>query len=320
MFSFMKNFFGKDPKDRSNEELKKEIQEESKIEATELKESEVEIEEAESAPQNTNSGNLIHTELSLHPMWEQELDAEKIYTLRFLQAELPDMVRGLVSVTGFSMVPNPNGLVVAMFFRNSTDRTVRIKNIRLAIYLDDEPFARMRVDLSDIGPIPAHTSRPWEILFPEESYLHDNFSFSRWKVVMKAGNSTHVWPSTLELDPEMEKRMTDRQKEKLEKLAFSLPVIPIHTVEITGFDIGKTKEGHVVAAMLFRNGMTSEYRPDKLKVKISDADGDVVAQGTMDTSKIRVKAGHSRPWLVVFPPNVVKKPDANLRRWVLEVE
>jgi len=320
MFSFMKNFFGKDQKDRSIEELKKEIQEESTINAAELKDSEVEIEAAESVPQSASSGNLIHTELSLHPMWEKELDTEKKYTLRFLQAELPDMVRGLVSVTGFSMVPQPNGLVVAMFFRNSTERTVRIKNIRLAIYLDDEPFARMRVDLSDIGPIPAHTSRPWEVLFPEETYLHENFTFSRWKVVMKAGNSTHVWPSTLELDPEMEKRMTERQKDRLERLAFSLPMIPVNTVEITGFDIGKTKEGHVVAAMLFRNGLTSEYRPDKIKVKISDAEGDVVAQGVMDTSKICVQPGNSRPWLVIFPPNVVKKPDANLRRWVLDVE
>jgi len=320
MFSFMKNFFGKDQKDRSIEDLKKEIQEESTINAAELKDSEVEIEEAGSATQAANSANLIHTELSLHPMWEQELDTEKKYTLRFLQAELPDMVRGLVSVTGFSMVPQPNGLVVAMFFRNSTERTVRIKNIRLAIYLDDEPFARMKVDLSDIGPIPPHTSRPWEVLFPEETYLHENFTFSRWKVVMKAGSSTHVWPSTLELDPEMEKRMTERQKDRLERLAFSLPMIPVNTVEITGFDIGKTKEGHVVAAMLFRNGMTSEYRPDKIKVKISDAEGDVVAQGVMDTSKICVQPGNSRPWLVIFPPNVVKKPDANLRRWVLDVE
>lgn len=320
MFSFMKNLFGKDQNSRSMEELKKEIQEESAIDAAELKSSEVDLEGDEVALQATASSSRVHTELSLHPMWEQELDAEKKYTLRFLQAELPDLARGMISVTGFSMVPQPNGLAVAMFFRNATDRTVRIKNIRLAIYLDDNPFARIRVDLSELGPIPPHSSRPWELLFPEESYLHDNFAFSRWRVMMKAGSSTHIWPRTLELDPEMEKRMTDRQKDRLEKLTHTLPPIPVNTVEVTGFDIGKTKEGHLVAAMLFRNGMSTEYRPDKLRIKISDADGDVVAGGVLDASTIRVQPGNSRPWLIVFPPEVVKKPDANLRRWVLDVE
>jgi len=320
MFSFMKNMFGKDQNNRSIEDLKKDIQEESKVDAAELKETEVEVESTESEPQQTKSGGLVHTELSLHPMWEQELDAERKYTLRFLQAELPDMVRGMVSVTGFSMMPEAMGTTVALFFRNSTARTVRIKNIRLAIYLDDEPFARILVDLSEMGPIPAHTSRPWEVFFPMDSYLHDNFTFSRWKVVMKAGNSTHVWPRTLELDPEMEKRMTDRQKDRLEKLAFSLPPIPVNTVEVTGFDIGKTKEGHLVAAMLFRNGTKGVYNPDKLRVKISDMDGELVAKGVLDASTIHVQPGNSRPWLVVFPPDIVKKPDANLRKWVLEVE
>lgn len=320
MFSFLKNWFGKEQgENRSMEELKKEIQEESTIDVAELSTAEAEVEENVSRSKQASSGR-IRTELSLHPSWEQQLDAEKKYTLRFLQAELPEMPRGLISVTGFSMVPQPNGLVVALFFRNSLDRPVRIKNIRLAVYLDDKPFARMRVDLSEMGAIPPHSSRPWEILFPEETFLHDNFTFSRWKVVMKAGKSTHTWPGHLELDPEMEKRMTERQKDRLEALTHSLPPIPVNTVEVTGFDIGKTKDGQLVAAMLFRNGLKTVYHPDKLSITISDMDGDVVARGVLDASKVRVKPGHSRPWLVVFPPSAVKKPDANLKRWVLEVK
>ncbi|MGN7469313.1 SLAP domain-containing protein [Brevibacillus sp. SAFN-007a] len=319
MFSFVKNLFGKQQGEKALEDLKKEIQEESAIDIAELKDSEVEVENKPVASASDKTGR-VRTELSLHPVWEQELDAEKKYTLRFLQAELPEMARGLISVTGFSMVPQPNGMTVTMFFRNATDKPVRFKNIGLAIYLDDKPFARMRVDLSDMGAIPPHTSRPWEVLFPEESYLHDNFMFSRWKVVMKAGKKSHIWPSTLELDPDMEKRMTQRQKDRLESLTYSLPPIPVNSVQITGFDIGKTKEGQLVAALLFRNGLSTDYRPDKLKITISDTDGDVVAKGVVDASTIRVKPGNSRPWLIVFPPEFVKKPDANLRRWVLDVE
>lgn len=314
MFSFLKNWFGKD-----EEELKKQLQEEVTLDVHELSDAEADIEKEGRAGEGTASAR-VHTELSLHPIWEQELDAQKKYTLRFLQAELPDMPKGMVSVTGFSMIPQPNGLTVTMFFRNSLDKPVRFKHVRLAIYLDDKPFARMRVDLSEMGAIPARSSRPWEILFPEESFLHDNFTFKRWKVVMKAGKSTHVWPKFLEIDADMEKRMTERQKDRLEALAHSLPPIPVDTVEVTGFDIALANDGRLVAGLLFRNGAKEMYSPDKLHITISDQDGDVVARGSVDATSIQVKPGSIRPWVVVFPPQAVKKPNANLRRWVLEVK
>lgn len=319
MFSFFKNWLGKEPgKERPVEELKNDIQEESAVDVEELNNREAEFEvAAEEAAKNVPE--RIRTELSLHPSWEEQLDSEKKYTLRFLQAELPEMRRGMISVVGFSMVPQENGLTVALFFRNATHRPVRIKNIRLAVFLDDKPFARTRVNLEELGAIPPFTSRPWEVFFPKESYLHDNFTFTRWKVVMKAGKSTHVWPSTLELDPEMEKRLTERQKDRLETLAHKLPPIPVNTVHVTGFDIGRTKSGQLVAALLFRNGLDRVYNPKKLHIEISDMEGDVVAKGSVDGSKVVVQPGHSRPWLVVFPPEAVIKPDAKLRRWLLKV-
>ncbi|MDH4619232.1 SLAP domain-containing protein [Brevibacillus sp. AY1] len=319
MFSFFKNWLSKDHGDsRSIEDLKKDIQEESAVDVEELRNTEAEFEAADEKPASSPS-NMIRTDLSLHPNWEKQLDSEKKYTLRFLQAELPEMRRGMISVTGFSMVPQKNGMTVALFFRNATDRPVRIKNIRLAIYLDDKPFARMPVNLEEMGAIPPHTSRPWEVLFPEETYLHENYSFTRWKVVMKAGNSTHVWPTTLELDPEMERRMTTRQKDRLEAMVHTLPPIPVNSIEITGFDIGWTKEDQLVVALLFRNGLEMVYDPDELQIAITDEDHDLVAQGTLNASKIKVKPGNSRPWLIVFPPSAVKKRDANLHRWHVHV-
>lgn len=320
MLSFFKNWLGKEAgKDIRLEDLKKDIQEESTIEVEELNVKEAEFEaEAAEEPKKATSGR-IRTELSLHPAWEQQLDAEKKYALRFLESELPEMIPGMISVTGFSMIPSEAGLTVALFFRNSTNRPARIKNIRLAVFLDEQPFARMRVNLEEMGAIPPHTSRPWEVFFPKESYLHDNFTFKSWKVVMKAGKSTHVWPNTLELDPDMEKQLTERQKDRLETLAYKLPPIPVNTVHVTGFDIGKTKSGQLVAAILIRNGLNEVYKPKKLHIEITDMEGDVVAKGNVDGSKVMVQPGYSRPWLVVFPPEAVLKPDANLHRWLLKV-
>jgi SLAP domain-containing protein len=320
MFSFFKNWLNKEQgKTRSVEELKKDIQEDAAVDFAELSEQEAEVEAGEDVPAAEARNQKVRTDLSLHPAWEQQLDNEKKYTLRFLQAQLPDVPAGSISVTGFSLIPNPEGLTVAMFVRNGLDRPVRFKDITLAIYLDDKPFARQRVDLSGMGSIPPRSSRPWEVFFPEGTYLHENFSFTRWKVMMKAQANPYVWPNHLDLDPQMEARMTERQKDRLELLIHSLPPIEAESVEATGFDIGWTKKGELVVAVLFRNGLPVDYRPDQLKITVSDTEGDVVATGVIDGSSIRVRPGTSRPWLFVFPANAVKKPNASLKRWVLEV-
>jgi SLAP domain-containing protein len=307
MFSFVKNWLGK-----NREEIKQDVSEGSAVEAEQLQE-----EAGQPAKPAGKERKKVKTELSLHPLWEQHLDSEKKYTLRFLQAELPEMIDGTVGVTGFSLIPGDNGMTVAMFFRNGSAYPARFKQVSLAIYLDNEVFARHRFDLSELGAIPPYTSRPWEVVFPAESYLHDNFMFKQWKVVMHMGK--RVWPKHLELDPEMEARMTDKQKDRLEHIVEVLPPMRPNEVEVTGFDIGKTKDGSLVVGLLFRNAREVDYQPEKLKIKIYDVHHDVVASGTVDTGKVRVRPGTSRPWLVVFPAGKVKKPDADLRKWFLDV-
>lgn len=319
MFSFIKDWMNKDRGNtRSIDELKRDIQEESAVEVDKLNASEMEV-SAESATKKSAPVKKVHTELSLHPAWEQQLESEKKYTLRFLQAELPEMIKNTIGVTGFSLIPQESGVTVALFFRNGSDRSARLKNLGLTIYLDDKPFARHRFDLTEVGAIPSYTSRPWEVFFPADSFLHDNFSFTRWKVVMNIGKATHVWPKHLDLDPEMEARMTDRQKGKLEYITSTLPAMKVNSVEITGFDIGKTEDGRLVAGLLFRNALDNVYEPQKLRVRITETDGDLIVSGTIDAGKVRVRSGTSRPWLIVFPSSMVKNPDANLRKCVLEV-
>ncbi|MFY0543137.1 SLAP domain-containing protein [Brevibacillus sp. H7] len=313
MFSFIKNWMNKE---NSMEEIKKDLQEGSTVDADEWNDSGAEV-----TPVHQRAVRpLVQTELSLHPVWEQQLDAEKKYTLRFLQAELPEMVEGTLGVTGFSLMPQEGGVNVAMFFRNASSHTARFKNVTLTILLDDKPFARQRFDLSDLGAIPPHSSRPWEVFFPAESFLHDNFAFTRWKVTLNFGKREHVWPKHLDLDPEMEARMTDRQKERLEVIVRTLPSMKPDSVEITGFDIGVTEDGKLVAGLLFRNALRERYSPQKLRIKITDAVGDLVASGSIDASKVQVRPGTARPWLVVFPASSVKKPNADLSRWYLEVK
>lgn len=311
MFSFFKNWFQKDVEElRSLDEIKRGLAED----AGEL------FSEQERVNSIRNAVvKKVGTELSLHPGWEERLDGEKKYTLRFLEADLPQMNEGTVGVAGFSLIPEEEGITVALFFRNATEHPARFQNVTLSVSLDDRPFAKQQFDLSMLGAVPPHTSRPWEVFFPKSSFLDDNFTFSRWKVSMDLGKRTHVWPKHLDLDPEMEARMTERQKEKLEYIVDALPSLNPNQVEAVGFDAGTSKDGSLVISVLFRNATEHEYAPEKLKLRVTDAVGDVVASGTLDTSKLRVKARTSRPWIVLFPSNVVKKPGADLSEWKLHL-
>jgi len=323
MFNFLKNWFSKDDEQlRTVEDLKNDLSEESTIaaKADEHKEqSESSAAANDAAAARTKA--KVRTELSLHPVWEQSLDSEKKYTLRFLQEELQEMPDGTVGVTGFSMIPQEGGITVALFFRNGTPSPIGFESITLSLVLDDKLFARQAFDLSAIGSIPAYSSRPWEVFFPETSFVAENISFSRWKVLLYMGKRLYSWPKTLDLDPEMEKRMSDRQKAKLEYLAENLPLIPKEQVQITAFDISKMKDGGLFVGLLFRNGKALPYAPDTLNIRVTDAHGDTVASGLIETKgKVEVKPSTSRPWLIVFPPNAVKKADADLSDWQLHVK
>lgn len=312
MFTFLKNWFQKDEKKlRALEDLKNDISED-----TVMTMPGEEGEAGADAGAKKVPAEPITTELSLHPSWEEQLDQEKKYTLRFLQAELPPMAPGTIGVSGFSLIPGDEGVTVALFFRNAMSRPARFQQLTLSIHLDDHLFAKQRFDLSPLGAIPPGCSRPWEVFFPKESYAnYDNFTFTRWKVLMDFGKQVRIWPTHLDLDPEMEKRLSERQKQRLEYIVNALPAMRPDQVEIAGFDIGKNKDGHLLVGVLVRNATDEIYAPSSLKVQITDKSGDVVAGGTVDTTTLRVLPKTSRPWLLMFPANQLRKPDADLSQW-----
>lgn len=309
MFSFLKNWLQKNQNSlRPIDEIKKDLAEDAK---------ESETEKELPNPIRDAAVKKVDTELSLHPGWEERLDSEKKYTLRFLQADLPKIPVGIIGVSGFSLIPEEEGITVALFFRNTTEHPARFESLTLTLHLDDRVFARHQCDLSGMGAVPPGTSRPWEVFFPKESFLDENFVFSRWKVKIDLGDRTHVWPTHLDLDSQMEARMTDRQKNKLQYLVNVLPSLEPNEVEMVGFDMGMAEDGSLAIWVLFRNATEHEYAPEKLKVSITDAVGDVVVKGTLDTSKLRVQPHTSRPWVVVFPASIIRKKNADLREWNL---
>lgn len=308
MFSFLKNWLSKDGKEmRSMEEIKQDIQEESTMSV-----------EADGNEDKSQETDLVSTQLSLHPEWEHALDQEKKYTLRFMQESLPDMKDGTIGVTGFSLMPREDGCVVAMFFRNGTNQPYRFKEMELAILFDDKEFASEEFDLNEVGEIPPYSSRPWELFFPKETFKRENMLFNRWKLTMKL-IEPRVFPNELDLDPKMEARMSEEQKKRLRDMIMGLPGLRANEVKATGYDIAMADDGRLIIAILFRNARKEAYKPKRLHLRIIDRAKDVVAEGTIQTTGMEVRPGTSRPWIVVFPADVVKKKRPDLSLYELQI-
>ncbi|TPG69967.1 SLAP domain-containing protein [Brevibacillus laterosporus] len=308
MFNFLKNWFTNDSEMRTPEDLKKDLSQTTHNR----------IEEA--TEKMLKSSDL---DVSFNPVWNEMLDQEKKYTLRFLNDSLPDIPEGTIGLTGFSLIPREGSVTVALFIRNASSIPVEMGKLDLAIAIEGRLFAKGEFDLSPVGTIPPMSSRPWEITFPEELVTNrKSMDVRQWKLIIGLPHREFVWPKNLEIDPAMEKRLTTTQKDRLENMIHFLPFLAPGTVSFTGFDIGLKEDGHLIVAMLIRSALENTFEPKALRVIVRNGTTEqVIAQGVVDGSKISLKSGSSKPWILAFPPNVVTMNDkVNKSNWELDVE
>ncbi|WP_232697857.1 SLAP domain-containing protein [Brevibacillus daliensis] len=309
MFSFLKSWLNKDSDEmRNTEELKKDLSQTS-----------VNRIEEKTAEQRKE----VDLELSLHPMWDMNLDQSKKYALGFINEGLPKIPEGTFAVTGFSLIPREKGVTVSMFLRNASSKPINLKDVDLILKIEDQIFAEGNIDLSHAGEIPPYSSRPWEATFADEFIVYDrSLDFSNWSLAIRMGQPEYIWPKTLEIDPQMEAKMTDSMKKKLHFLVENLPPLQEGTISFTGYDVGLAKNGQLVAAMLIRNATRNTYNGKKWDIVISNTETNkIVAQGRVDASRVKVQAGHSRPWILVFPADKVKNTeDLTKKNWAIQVK
>ncbi|MFB0830107.1 SLAP domain-containing protein [Brevibacillus laterosporus] len=308
MFNFLKNWFTNDNEMRSHEDLKKDLSQTTHNR----------IEEA--TEKMLKSSDL---EVSFNPAWNEMLDQEKKYTLRFLNDSLPDIPEGTLGLTGFSLIPREGAVTVALFIRNASSIPVEMGKLDLAIAVEGHLFAKGEFDLSPVGIIPPMSSRPWEITFPEELVTNErSMDVRQWKLIIGLPQREFVWPKNLEIDPAMEKRLTVTQKDRLENMMYNLPFLAPGTVSFTGFDIGLKEDGRLIVAMLIRSALEDTFQPKALRVVVRERNKEkVIAEGIVDGSKISLKSGSSKPWILAFPPKVVNMNQTlNKSNWELDVE
>jgi accessory Sec system S-layer assembly protein len=257
----------------------------------------------------------VETELSLHPTWK--LSKEKEYVLRFLQQDLQPLKPNQLSLAGVELETKKQNLVVTAFVRNSLAKAIRLEKAELLLLSSDKKIiARQEFNLSELGEIPAKSSRPWRFIFDAQSRLLPDVPTEDWSL---AFNLSSTQPHRLDLDSKWEEMLPETEKQKLQKLVKELPKPHNKEINIMGLSAKFLDNGNLTVTVLFRNGNYKGINIQQLPLEILDESGNIVAKGGFHLESFEVKANTSKPWTFIFPKELVQLPDADLSKWKARV-
>lgn len=256
----------------------------------------------------------VHTQIYYHPSWR--IDNEQKYVLNFLNNDLAPLKPNQLSLSGIELFQMPKVLVVSAFVRNSLPKAITLGELPL-ILLDENKdiIAKHVFDGSELGEIPAESSMPWHFAFPIETVQKKEFSHENWTLAFDLSYSKH----RLDLDENWEKNLPEEEKEKLRKLVEKLPKLKENELNMTGLQAKVAENGDLHVIVFIRNGSKKDIKLEKLPLRVTDAAGDVVAEGSFAIENLMVKANTTKPWTFIFPASLVKKENMDLSRWTVSI-
>ncbi|MCG7315692.1 MULTISPECIES: accessory Sec system S-layer assembly protein [Brevibacillus] len=321
MFSFLKNILSGNEKDTANLPKSKE-QSVLPVTNTDKPASDKNNGKAKkTTKQQKTTGVAKHvTELSLHPLWERELDDMQKYSMSFMANQLEPLEEGNIAISGFNMVPHEDGIEIAAFVRNASDKPVLLGKMTLLIMFEgDQLFTRQEFDLSELGEIPAFHARPWNFVFTREHFITTNVLLQNWSLSFELAQKKMVLPKNLELEESWVKSLTDDQKKYFIELAKRLPELKEGEVNVQSVQAKQNDEGMIRAILLIRNGSTQNLSFEQLPLSLYDATGDKVAEGVFQLKDFVVNAQTSKPWMFIFPKESILKENVDLSQWKVQL-
>ncbi|MGG3870911.1 accessory Sec system S-layer assembly protein [Brevibacillus laterosporus] len=320
MFSFLKNILSGDEKDTSTLPKSKE-QSVLPVTNTDKQASDKKNDKAKkTTKQKSTDVTTRVTALSLHPLWENELDNMQKYSMSFMANQLEPLEEGNIAISGFNMVPHEDGVEIAAFVRNASDQPVALGKMTLLILFEgDKLFTRQEFDLSELGEIPAFHARPWNFVFTREHFITTNVLLQNWKLAFELAQNKMVLPKNLELEESWVKSLTNDQKKYFIELAKSLPELKEGEVNVQSVQAKQNDEGVIRAILLIRNGSTQNLSFEQLPLALYDATGDKVAEGVFQLKDFVVNAQTSKPWMFIFPKESILKENVDLSQWKVQL-
>lgn len=251
----------------------------------------------------------IHTELSLHPLWN--ISTEQMYVLRFLNNDLPPLKPNQISLSGIDLKETDEGIEVTAFIRNSLSKGIKFDDVDLLL-LDEnkQVIAKQTFQLDKMGEIPGKSSRPWEFLFPNSSKQVETISKQNWTIAFEL-ESQHA----LDLDESWKKSLAAESKQQLENIVNSIEPPKHGEVNFMGIQIKFAESGDLHATVLIRNGHDKNISIEQLPLQVEDAAGDIVAKGSFKLDSFEVRSNTSKPWTFIFPKSIILKNSPDFSRW-----
>lgn len=322
MFSFLKNILSGDEKDTAT--LPKST--EQSVLPVKKSDKQASVKKSGKSGKTTKQQQKANglatrvTELSLHPLWERELDNMQKYSMSFMANQLEPLEEGNIAISGFNMVPHEDGIEIAAFVRNASDKPVVLEKMTLLIMFEgDKLFTRQEFDLGELGEIPAFHARPWNFIFTREHFITTNVLLQNWRLAFELAQKKMVLPQNLELEESWVTSLTDDQKKYFIELAKNLPELKEGEVNVQSVQAKQNDEGMIRAILLIRNGSTQNLSFEQLPLALFDATGEKVAEGVFQLKDFVVNSQTSKPWMFIFPKESILKENVDLSQWRVQL-
>ncbi|AGX06272.1 MULTISPECIES: accessory Sec system S-layer assembly protein [Bacillus] len=260
---------------------------------------------------NEAAAEEVETALSLHPA--TNITAEQQYVLRFLNNELPPLLPNQISLAGIELQQDGGSVTVAAFVRSSLSKAVEFKKTHLLLVgPDEEILARKEFDLTEIGEIPAKSSRPWNFTFNSSDLLTDSIPAEGWKLAFEIRNNEE---HRLDLDEAWENSLSSSDKEKLKQMVEQMDPPKIGEINFMGIQAKVADNEDLQVTLLIRNGNDQNVMLQQLPLQVEDATSEVIAKGGFQLDKFELKANTSKPWTFIFPKSLLLKDNPDLSSW-----
>ncbi|WP_433744978.1 accessory Sec system S-layer assembly protein [Falsibacillus pallidus] len=254
----------------------------------------------------------VKTTLSFHP--DANVGSEEKYYFQFLNNELEPLKVNQISLSGIELKQNGSDLYVTAFVRNSLPKGIKFQEMPLLLLgPNGEKLGRKVFDLSQLGELPAESSRPWQFVFSESDLMVSEFPQTEWKLAFELKKAPA--PHSLDLEETWEKSLANEDREKLDQLVKSMTPPKPGEVNFMGIQAKQGEDGSLHVTLLIRNGSEKNLTLKQLPLIVEDASGEIIAKGGFQLNDLEVKSNTSKPWTFIFPASLLHKDDVDLTKW-----
>ncbi|MDQ0244823.1 accessory Sec system S-layer assembly protein [Bacillus fengqiuensis] len=272
----------------------------------------VESKDVTAEEENASTEELVRPKLSFHPDWD--IKEEDRYVYQFLNNDCEPLKPNQLSLSGLELQRNEMTGVVTVnaLVRSSLNRPIKLEEMALVLLgPEKELLAKKSFDLSELGELPAASSRPWNFVFEPSTVKVDELPESGWTLAFQL-KPAHQ----LDLEESWEQALPEEEKEKLKDLVEKQLTPPGEgEVNFMGLQIRHDDNQSLHVSVLIRNGSEKDVTFQQIPLIVEDASGDIVATGGFRLDEFRVKAYTTKPWTFIFPKELVQKETMDLSTW-----